>query len=491
MQISSFISPAHARFISGKYAIRTPLQLLSNIERGDQSTLQLAVDASRMAEAYPENPIFPQAGDVIAVLPENSQEHISSLQKYLNACEHDTFFLSGRYESDEGRFYRELDALTFVCLNPIRLETLVRLKEKVQQMSEIPAFISRSVRILDRLLRIHAQAPDRCKQILQHCHLTDLLGAFPSLLTLQDICDTQKGNYRRVYTISGISRDSRGIAQTIQFLLALGVHYQVPKEGFNPGTTYEGTASGYLRRLIESSTSSDPQVECFVQPRSFGPPEKNSLHIPEQFPPKVDAAFFNKLRMPLLLLANGSGISGIRAVLEERSYWKQQGYSIGSSSLLFGIRNRRQDYIYQQDLLEYQKQGIIDRIVLAESRPSKGLKQYVQHVLMTGAFNHELKAFFEARSVIIICGDRRMGQMIVDGCLPILLPQISPERLPDQLRHTEFIHPKKFEWAKKEIADLKAQSLLIRSTSGSRYIKKKNLSLDMILEGLNLLHPSI
>lgn len=480
MQVYSDIPSHEKRHQAGKYALTVPICLQSVYDRIDRSILQVSLDVLNVQFFQCGLPMNPLAGDVVGIFPENSRQHIKIMKENLAHAYTDSFFLSGRHETDEGRYYATEDALKWVSLNPLSIKTLYRLEEILNSLPRIPITMGNSWKILKRLIHLHNTSPQKCQSILKKCHLTDLLCAFPGVLSLQDICDTQGANYRRVFSISGISRDQEGHPTHIELPIALGANYQVPDEGFNPGVEYEGLCSGYIKRLLLASPDDqiDPRAELFIQPRTFGAPEKDRNFIPRMYYEPPVKTFVERLTTPLLLIAAGSGISGIRSILEERKYWKQLGFNPGSSTLLFGLRNQDLDYLYREDLYQYQLEGLIDRIILAESRPNKGRKMYVQHQLMRGSCHTELKEVMQGERVIIICGDGRMGQNVTNGCLPLLLPHLTTAHTVVDFKEKMIDSSKEllcelFSRGKQLVHKLKENNLLIQSTSGSRYPKKE------------------
>lgn len=123
---------------------------------------------------------------------------------------------------------------------------------------------------------------------------------------------------------------------------------------------------------------------------------------------------------PLLLIGNGTGIAGLRALLKER---------IASGArrnwLLFGERNAACDFHYREEVEGWRAQGWIERLDLAFSRdPEAGSgsphgdawavardphKVYVQHRLE--AAGETLREWIAADAAIYVCGS-------LDGMAP-------------------------------------------------------------------------
>ncbi len=109
---------------------------------------------------------------------------------------------------------------------------------------------------------------------------------------------------------------------------------------------------------------------------------------------------------PLLLVGNGTGIAGLRALLAERIARGQR-----RNWLVFGERNAAHDYHFRADIERWHAQGGIERLDLAFSRdPAPDATapraahggSYVQHrLLQAGA---ELRAWIAAGASIHVCG---------------------------------------------------------------------------------------
>merc|ERR1719473_490088 len=84
-------------------------------------------------------------------------------------------------------------------------------------------------------------------------------------------------------------------------------------------------------------------------------------------------------KTPMVMVALGTGIAPMRAFIEERAAAKRAGEDCAEMALFFGARNR-QEYSYEKEFDEYQKEGVLTNISLALSREQKE-KIYVTHRL--------------------------------------------------------------------------------------------------------------
>ena len=117
------------------------------------------------------------------------------------------------------------------------------------------------------------------------------------------------------------------------------------------------------------------------------------------------------------MIGPGTGIAPFRAFLQERD---ATGAS-GKSWLFFGNPHFTQDFLYQVELQNYLKQGLLTRLDVAFSRDTAE-KVYVQHKLLKhGA---EVWQWLEQGAHLYICGDgARMAKDVHQALLTIVQQQ--------------------------------------------------------------------
>ena len=125
----------------------------------------------------------------------------------------------------------------------------------------------------------------------------------------------------------------------------------------------------------------------------------------------------------IIMVGPGTGIAPFRAFLEQR----QHNGASGRNWLFFGEQHRATDFLYQDDLLRFEKQGTLTRLDLAFSR-DQAEKLYVQHRMLERAA--ELWKWIESGSYFYVCGDaRRMAKDVHATLLKIVQEQggMSPD----------------------------------------------------------------
>lgn len=107
-------------------------------------------------------------------------------------------------------------------------------------------------------------------------------------------------------------------------------------------------------------------------------------------------------RRPLILIGNGTGLAGLRALIKARA--AQRGSMDGAAArcwLLFGERSARHDGFYADELRGWREEGVLTRCDLVFSR-DQPQRRYVQHRL--AECREELRRWIEAGAAIYVCG---------------------------------------------------------------------------------------
>lgn len=108
---------------------------------------------------------------------------------------------------------------------------------------------------------------------------------------------------------------------------------------------------------------------------------------------------------PVIFIANGTGIAGIRAILAQRV---QRGHK--QNWLLFGERRQHTDFFFAKDIRQWQQQGFITHCDLAFSQDQPE-KYYVQHAL--AAQRDRLQQWLAQGAAIYVCGSLQgMGSAV-------------------------------------------------------------------------------
>jgi sulfite reductase (NADPH) flavoprotein alpha-component len=154
-------------------------------------------------------------------------------------------------------------------------------------------------------------------------------------------------------------------------------------------------SNGFTRKGVCSS---------FLAERSDTTPPRVYMHSNKAFRPPADPT------TPMIMVGPGTGIAPFRAFIEERAATKAPG----KNWLFFGNPHIATDYLYQDELDGFQKNGYLHQLSTAFSRDQKD-KIYVQDKIIEHA--EELFSWLEAGAHFYVCGDASRMAKDVDAAL--------------------------------------------------------------------------
>lgn len=134
---------------------------------------------------------------------------------------------------------------------------------------------------------------------------------------------------------------------------------------------------------------------------------------------------------PLILIGNGTGLAGLRALLKERTTHHQQ-----SNWLIFGERNAAFDSYYRDELTAWQQQGMLTAD-LVFSRDNAQCR-YVQDQLRNKAT--QLKEWVDQGAAIYVCGSLEGMASGVDSALKEIIGTEGVQRLTEAGRYRRDVY---------------------------------------------------
>jgi sulfite reductase (NADPH) flavoprotein alpha-component len=207
--------------------------------------------------------------------------------------------------------------------------------------------------------------------------LLDLLEAFPSARpSLGDLAASLPALRPRLYSIASSPRASPG-----QVHLCVAVVRDTRRQRLR-----NGVGSGFL---ADRATSAGP-IDAYIQPSHFRLPADPTV--------------------PVIMVGPGTGIAPFRAFLAERG---AAGIH-GRTWLLFGERNRATDFLYEDELSAWRKDGTLSRVDIAFSR-DQGRKIYVQDRMAENG--EDLWRWLQDGAQFYVCGDATRMAKDVDTAL--------------------------------------------------------------------------
>ncbi len=233
----------------------------------------------------------------------------------------------------------------------------------------------------EEALKLQALAAGEGPPELADADLLDLLQAFPSVSpSLPGLLKSLDRLQPRLYSIASSSKaHPREVHLTVSAV-----------RWGNNDRIRTGIGSCYLADFARPGDV----IPVFVQKsHGFGPPADDNA--------------------PAIMVGPGTGIAPFRAFLEER---EARGAK-GRNWLFFGDQKRATDFLYEDQVVDWQRRGILDRLDLAFSR-DQAEKIYVQTRMAEKAA--ELWAWLEEGAHFYVCGDaKRMAKDVEDTLLRI------------------------------------------------------------------------
>ncbi|XP_051521619.1 NADPH--cytochrome P450 reductase-like [Myxocyprinus asiaticus] len=212
---------------------------------------------------------------------------------------------------------------------------------------------------------------DSCRNILA------ILEDFPSLRPPVDhLCELLPRLQARYYSIASSSK----VHPNSIHICAVVVEYET-----KTGRVNKGVATNWLKNKLPTDNGHKATVPMYIRKSQFRLPFKSTN--------------------PVIMIGPGTGIAPFIGFIQERGWLKEQGKEVGDTVLYFGCRHKNEDFLYQEELQEYEKTGVLTGLNVAFSR-DQAQKVYVQHLLKN---NKETiwRLVHTDNAHIYICGDAR------------------------------------------------------------------------------------
>ncbi|XP_053624999.1 NADPH--cytochrome P450 reductase [Plodia interpunctella] len=312
---------------------------------GDRSCLHVELDISNSKMRY-------EAGDHVGVYPINDTVLVNRLGELTNSNLDEVFSLINNDQESSKKHpfpcpttyrtalthYLEITALP-------RTHIMRELAEYCTDEEDKKKLMLMATNSQEGKTLYQSFVVDACRNIVHI--LEDIKSCKPPL---DHVCELLPRLQPRYYSISS---SPKSYPETVH-VTAVVVQYRTSSGRVNKGVT-----TTWLADLKPEDGKPLPRVPVYIR--------KSQFRLPLQS------------QTPIMMVGPGTGLAPFRGFLQERVHAKANGKEVGDTILYFGCRHRDQDYIYQEELEEYEKTGLL-KLNLAFSR-DQGHKVYVTHLL--------------------------------------------------------------------------------------------------------------
>ncbi|KAL4647662.1 NADPH-cytochrome P450 reductase-like [Arapaima gigas] len=338
---------------------------------GDRHLMHLELDITGSKIRY-------ESGDHVAVYPVNETAMVNQIGQILGVDLDTVFSLNNLDEESNKKHpfpcpttYRTALTHYLDINNPPRTNVLYELAQYASDPKDQENMRKMASSSTDGKALYQSWVLEARRNILA------ILQDMPSLRPpIDHLCELLPRLQARYYSIASSSKvHANGI-----HICAVVVEYQTLT-----GRVNKGVATNWLKNKLPSDNGHKFTVPMYVRKSQFRLPFKASN--------------------PVIMIGPGTGIAPFMGFIQERAWLKAQGKEVGETVLYYGCRHRNEDFLYQDELEEFERTGVITQLNVAFSRDQKQ-KIYVQHLLKKNK-EHLWKLIHTDNAHIYICGDAR------------------------------------------------------------------------------------
>jgi sulfite reductase (NADPH) flavoprotein alpha-component len=326
-----------------------------NREGSEKDTRHVVLDIDGTMTRY-------RVGDSLGILASNGPELVEAIIRRLGGSDGE------EVECADGTRRSLADALTTVC----------DVGRPSDQSIEVLASRASNAEEGDRLQALAEGYPGAQPA---DADLLELLEIFPSARPpIQELVSALNPLQPRLYSIASSPKVTEGEVH----LTVAAVRYR------QRDRLRMGIASTFLADRARPGS----EIPVFIQP-------SNNFNLP-------------KPEAPMIMIGPGTGVAPFRAFLQER---RAVG-AAGRNWLFFGDQRRAFDYLYEEEIEDWHRDGLLARLDLAFSRDQAD-KLYVQHRMRENS--KELWAWLQDGAHVYVCGDAQRMAKDVDTALVFLI----------------------------------------------------------------------
>ncbi|KAF2720304.1 cytochrome P450 [Polychaeton citri CBS 116435] len=322
-----------------------------------------------------------KAGDYLVVQPTNPPHPVRRVMRFFGFSNSDMMSVRG---SSKTFLPSESTSVATFLFSNVELATPVTKR----QLKTLSNFADGEVKQqLEKLQEGEAYA-DLLKK---RYSVIDVLEDHHTALPFEEYVDMLLPLTPRQYSISSSSM-APGHADV------LSVTYDVH---ISPATSGHGQFEGVASNFLASRRPGD-RISCFVRPTNVG------FRLP------------GNAETPVIMFAAGTGIAPMRSFIQERATIAEAGVrKLGPAILFFGCRHQDKDYLYREELAEWEKKGVV-QVKPAFSQMEGGDKKYVQDLIWEN--KDTVADMFENGGKVYLCGSAaRLGKSCGDVSKKIMM----------------------------------------------------------------------
>ncbi len=312
-----------------------------------------------------ESGITYEAGDALGIWPKNCPEYVFELEQALNLNSAAPVVV----DTHEKPLHQALLENYEICRPSLEALNFIAQRANSKELKKL----------------LDAEHKAELQEWLYGRQLADILQEFPIRASVDELLPLLKRIQPRLYSIASSSK-----AQPNRIDLTVSaVRYTRFRDSKK---IRKGVASTFL-----ADRADNVDAPIFVQPSKH-------FHVPDNGD------------TPLIMVGPGTGVAPFRGFLQERQARGDQG----KNWLFFGEQHAATDFYYQDEIQQFQKDGLLSELSLAFSR-DQTQKIYVQDRMRErGA---ELWDWLEQGAYFCVCGDASRMAKDVDQALRDIIQQ--------------------------------------------------------------------
>jgi cytochrome P450/NADPH-cytochrome P450 reductase len=339
-----------------------------------------------------------RSGDYMVILPLNNLRTVKRVIKRFELHPDDDIAISGTNKA----FISSDTPLSVFDLLNTRVELGTPISQK--QLKALAEFIPEDKR--RKIIALAEEDVYKKEVIAKRFSVLDVLEDNPECrLPFESYLDMLKPLTVRQYSISSspianvqFVQTPQGSGQRLIASLTYDVHDEAAWSGAD--RKFQGVASTYLARQEPGD-----KLRCFTRATNV------NFHLP------LDHT------VPIIMVCAGTGLAPMRGFIQERSTIKKaRNATLGPAILYFGCRHHEKDFIYSEELKQWEAEGVVSvRPCFSKVGPNGAPKQYVPDRMWED--RKELADLFgKQNGKIFVCGSAsKLAKSTAEVCKKIWL----------------------------------------------------------------------